>query len=153
MTNIYPQSQRETLYSGRIGLLYKPSEDFSILATAMTQGLHMGGYDLLDGSPNSAVPDRVYDAHYEAFPLRKGIRDDISIFGLTVNANLGFADLTSATSYFGRLGYQVQDASESIYYSNRQRAGTAPPSSRERRSSGSVRGTRSVAPDSVRKSG
>ena len=44
------------------------------------------------------------------------IRDDISIFGLTVNANLGFADLTSATSYFGRLGVQVQDASESIYY-------------------------------------
>ncbi len=125
VTNIIRKANTETLYSGRIGLLYKPSEDLSILATAMTQGLHMGGYDLLDGSPTSAVPYRVYDAHYEAFPLREGIRDDISIFGLTVNANLGFADLTSATSYFGRLGYQVQDASESIYYSNR----TQPPPS------------------------
>ena len=104
----------------------------------------MGGYDLLDGSPDSAAPSRVYDAHYEAFPLREGIRDDISIFGLTVNANLGFADLTSATSYFGRLGYQVQDASESIYYSNRTRP-TAPPFV-ERRSFGSLRGTGSVAP-------
>ena len=125
VTNIIRKANDETLYSARMGLLYKPSEDLSILATAMTQGLHMGGYDLLDGSPTSAVPYRVYDAHYEAFPLREGIRDDISIFGLTVNANLGFADLTSATSDWGRLGYQVQDASESIYYSNR----TQPPPS------------------------
>jgi outer membrane receptor protein involved in Fe transport len=93
----------------------------------MTQGLHMGGYDLIDGSPNSAEPSRVYNAHYEAFPLREGIRDDISIFGLTVNANLGFADLTSASSYWGRLGYQVQDASESIYYSNRSSPSGSPP--------------------------
>src|ERR1700692_1434845 len=127
VTNIIRKANTETLYSGRIALLYKPSEDFSIIATAMTQGLHMGGYDLLDGSPNSAVPSRVYDAHYEAFPLREGIRDDISIFGLTVKANLGFADLTSATSYWGRLGYQVQDASESIYYSNRTASATGIP--------------------------
>jgi iron complex outermembrane receptor protein len=127
VTNIIRKANTETLYSGRISLLYKPSEDLSVLATAMTQGLHMGGYDLLDGSPTSAVPYRVYDAHYEAFPLREGIRDDISIFGLTVNANLGFADLTSATSYWGRLGYQTQDASESIYYSNRTSATGNPP--------------------------
>jgi iron complex outermembrane recepter protein len=119
VTSVIHDANTETLYSGRIALLYKPSEDLSVLATAMTQSLHMGGYDLLDGSPDSAEPSRIYDAHYEAFPLREGIRDDISIFGLTVNANLGFADLTSATSYFGRLGYQVQDASESLYYSNR----------------------------------
>jgi iron complex outermembrane recepter protein len=127
VTNIIRKANTETLYSGRIALLYKPSDDLSILATAMTQGLHMGGYDLLDGSPDSAVPSRVYDAHYEAFPLREGIRDDVSIFGLTVNANLGFADLTSATSYFGRLGYQLQDASESIYYSNRTSNPTGTP--------------------------
>jgi iron complex outermembrane recepter protein len=127
VTNIIRKANSETLYSGRIAVLYKPSDDLSILATAMTQGLHIGGYDLLDGSPDSAVPSRVYDAHYEAFPLREGIRDDISIFGLTVKANLGFADLTSATSYFGRLGYQVQDASESIYYSNRYTPTGNPP--------------------------
>jgi len=118
VTNVIHDANTESLYSARMAVLYKPSEDLSILATAMTQGLHMGGYDLLDGSPDNTDPSRVYDAHYEAFPLREGIRDDISIFGLTVKANLGFADLTSATSYFGRLGYQVQDASESIYYSN-----------------------------------
>jgi iron complex outermembrane recepter protein len=119
VTNVIKDANTESLYSARMSVLYKPSEDLSVLGFAMTQGLHMGGYDLLDGSPDSADPSRVYDAHYEAFPLREGIRDDISIFGLTVNANLGFADLTSATSYFGRLGDQIQDASESIYYSNR----------------------------------
>ncbi len=105
VTNVYHDANNETLYGGRLSLLYKPSEDFSILGEALTQSLHTGGYDLLDGTPTSAQPPtQLYDAHYEAFPLREGIRDDISIFGLTVKANVGIADLTSATSYFGRTG-------------------------------------------------
>ncbi len=118
VTNVIHDANDEKLWSGRLSVLYKPSEDLSVLATAFTQKLTMGGYDLIDGSPTSADPARVYDAHYEAFPLREGISDDISLFGLTVNANVGFADLTSATGYFSRTGVQVQDASESIYYSN-----------------------------------
>jgi outer membrane receptor protein involved in Fe transport len=119
VTNIFRNANDERLTSARVSLLYKPSDDLSILATAFDQSLHLGGYDLLDGSPSSATPSRVYNAHYEAFPLREGVRDDITIFGLTVNANVGFADLTSATAYWSRLGVQTQDASESIYYSNR----------------------------------
>jgi iron complex outermembrane recepter protein len=118
VTNVFRHANDERLSSGRLSLLYKPSDDFSILATAFKQSLHLGGYDLLDGSPSTASPSRVYGAHYEAFPLREGVRDDISIFGLTVNANLGFADLTSATAYWDRLGVQTQDASESIYWTN-----------------------------------
>jgi outer membrane receptor protein involved in Fe transport len=118
VTNVYHDANDETLYGGRLSLLYKPSEDLSILTEAFTQSLHTGGYDLLDGIANSAGQTPLYNAHYEAFPLREGIRDDISIFGVTVNANVGIADLTSATSYFGRTGAQVQDASTSIYYTN-----------------------------------
>ncbi|MGA2398120.1 MAG: TonB-dependent receptor [Steroidobacteraceae bacterium] len=119
VTNVYHDANNEQLYGGRLSLLYKPSEDFSILGEAMMQSLHTGGYDLLDGTPTSSQPPaQVYDAHYEAFPLREGIRDDISIFGLTIKANVGIADLTSASSYFGRTGVQVQDASTSIYYTN-----------------------------------
>src|SRR6202171_5914835 len=116
--NLLRNANDEQLYAARISLLYKPTDDLSILATAFTQSLHLGGYDLLDGSPNSATPSRVSNAHFEAFPLRDGVRDNISIFGLTVNTNLGFADLTSATSDWGRLGVQTQDASESIYVAN-----------------------------------
>src|SRR3984893_10226887 len=89
VTNVFHNDNDERLWSGRISLLFKPSDDLSILATAMTQRLRMGGYDLIDGSPDSADPYRVYNAHYEAFPLREGVSDDISIFGFTVNANLG----------------------------------------------------------------
>jgi iron complex outermembrane receptor protein len=123
VTNVIHNANDEKLWSARISVLYKPSEDLSVLATAMAQSLHLGGYDLIDGSPDSAVPSRVYDAHYEAFPLRESVVDDISIFGLTVNANVNFADLTTATAYWSRLGVQTQDASESIYYSN---GGNAP---------------------------
>jgi iron complex outermembrane recepter protein len=118
VTNNYRDANDLTLYGGRISLKYQPSEDFSILAFAMTNSLHLEGYDLFDGTPTVRLPGIVYPAHYEPFPIREGVRDDISIFGLTIKANLGFADLTSASSYFGRLGYQTQDSSANIYYSN-----------------------------------
>ena len=118
VTHVYHNANDERLTSARVSLLYKPSDDLSILATAFDQSLHLGGYDLLDGSPTNGFPSRVYDAHYEAFPLREGVRDSIDIFGLTVNANVDFADLTTATAYWSRLGVQTQDASESIYYTN-----------------------------------
>jgi outer membrane receptor protein involved in Fe transport len=116
--SIIRKANEEHLSGARISLLYKPSDDLSILATAFKQSLRLGGYDLVDGSPTSARPSRVSQAHYEAFPLREDVRDDINIFGLTLNANLGFADLTSASAYWDRLGVQTQDASESIYWVN-----------------------------------
>jgi outer membrane receptor protein involved in Fe transport len=110
VTNDIHNANDERVSGGRLSVLYKPSDDLSILATAFQQSLHVGGYDLLDGSPSGSLPSRVSDAHYEAFPLREGIRDDISIFGLTANANLFFADLTSATAYFDRHAVQTMDA-------------------------------------------
>jgi iron complex outermembrane recepter protein len=57
VTSEFRKANDEQLASGRISLLYKPSEDFSVVAFAMTQSLHLGGYDLLDGSPVSPSPD------------------------------------------------------------------------------------------------
>ena len=68
----------------------------------------------------------MYNAHYEVFPQRESLHDDVQIYGLTINANLGFADLTSATSYFTRQSKQGEDASESLYYSNGGAAPLAP---------------------------
>jgi iron complex outermembrane receptor protein len=100
----------ERLTSGRISVLFKPNEDFSIVAMAMTQTLEMGGYDLIDSPPG--LP---YMAHYEAFNTPEGITDKVHIYSLTLTGNLGFAELTSATSYWDRKAVQTQDAAESIY--------------------------------------
>ena len=97
--------QRPTLYGGRISLKYKPSEDFSVLAFAMTKACTWAGTTCSTAAPTSAsCPAASTPRTTRHFRSREGVRDDISIFGLTVKANLGFADLTSATSYFGRLG-------------------------------------------------
>jgi iron complex outermembrane receptor protein len=116
--SVIHKANDEKLSSGRASLLFQPSEDLSVIATALTQHMAMGGYDLVDSTPTTADPGPIYDAHYAAFPFRESIHDDIHIYGLTVNANLGFADLTSATSYFDRLGWQTQDSSVSLYWSN-----------------------------------
>jgi outer membrane receptor protein involved in Fe transport len=101
----------ETLYGGRASLLFQPSNDLSILATALYQRMAMGGYDEFDLPPG---PD--YLAHYEAFPIRERISDTAHIYSLTIKDNLGFADLTSSTAYWRREESQTQDASESASY-------------------------------------
>jgi outer membrane receptor protein involved in Fe transport len=113
-----PRANYERMSNGRATLLFQPNEDLSITAMAFDQRMSTGGYDLLDSSPTSASPGTVYNAHYEVFPLREFVDDDVQIYGLTVQANVGFADLTSATSYFQRHNHQAQDASESLYFSS-----------------------------------
>src|ERR1700678_1969906 len=100
----------ERLDSERISVLYKPNEDFSVVAMAMYQNLEMGGYDLIDSPPG--LP---YMAHYEAFNTPEPISDKVHIYSLTFTGTLGFAELTSASSYWDRLAVQTQDAAESIY--------------------------------------
>jgi iron complex outermembrane receptor protein len=128
-----PRANVEHMRNGRVTVLFQPNEDLSITAMAYDQRLSMGGYDLLDSSPTIPPPANgynspgtVYNAHYEVFPLREFLNDDVQIYGLTVNANVGFADLTSATSYFTRLNHQAEDASESLYYSNGGNSPLAP---------------------------
>jgi iron complex outermembrane receptor protein len=99
----------EKLYAGRAALLFQPSDALSVIASMYFQNMEMGGYDLYDSPPGQA-----YMAHYEAFPMREPISDLVHIFSLDITANLGFADLTSATAYWYRTNSQTQDASESI---------------------------------------
>jgi outer membrane receptor protein involved in Fe transport len=108
----------ERLWNSRATLLFKPNDDLSVTLFAMDQKLTLGDYDLLDSSPTGSYPGKVYDAHYEVFPLPEGLTDDVQIFSGTIKYNLGFAELTSASSYFIRDNYQGEDASESMYYSN-----------------------------------
>ena len=125
--SIIHDANTERLMNVRGALLFQPNDGVSVTFSAFKQHLAMGGYDLLDGSPTSALPSRVYDAHYEAFPYREGNHDDITIYSLTGTFDVGFADLTSATAYWERLGWQTEDASESIYWSNNNTNATPTP--------------------------
>jgi iron complex outermembrane receptor protein len=104
----------ESLYGGRVSILFNPNEDFSVVGTALEQRMVMGGYDEFDNPPGPA-----YLAHYQAANVPEPIRDMVHIYSLTATYNVGFADLTSTTGYFQRHESQTQDASESIsIYSN-----------------------------------
>jgi iron complex outermembrane recepter protein len=101
----------EYLYGARVSVLFKPSDDFSVVGTAFYQRMVMGGYDEFDSPPGSS-----YAATYNAFNIPEPIADTVHIYSLTITDNLGFADLTSATAYWQRQFHQTQDASESTSY-------------------------------------
>src|ERR1700730_13046684 len=77
VASVIPRDNSESLWDARATLLLLPKEDLSITAMAFDQRLSMGGYYLLDASPTSAAPGKVYNAHYEVFPLREFLRDDV----------------------------------------------------------------------------
>jgi len=99
----------EDLYGARASLLFQPTSDVSVVASALFQHMAMGGYDDFDSPPGAA-----YLAHYEAFNIPEPLGDTVHIYSLTATINLGFADLTSATAYWNRESHQTQDASESL---------------------------------------
>jgi iron complex outermembrane receptor protein len=103
----------EYLNGGRVALLFKPSDALTIVASAMAQHMSMGAYDEFDSPPGVQ-----YESRYEPFNVREPITDDIHIESLTITANLGFAELTSATAYYDRQEMQTQDGSESISVDN-----------------------------------
>ena len=99
----------EKLNAARGSLLYQVNDDWSVVGTVFFQNMEMGGYDLYDSPPGPA-----YMAHYEAFDIPEPISDMVHIYSINVTGDLGFANLTSATSYWNRNNSQTQDASESI---------------------------------------
>jgi len=112
------QSNDMRLSGGRVALLFQPNDAIAITASFFDQKMSLGGYDLLDSTPTSPAPGPLYNGHYQPFDVAEGIHDDIQIYGLTMIFNLGFADLTSATSYFDRHGVQTEESSASIYWTN-----------------------------------
>jgi len=101
----------ESVDGVRGSVLFRPNDDFSIVAKVLYQHMSMGGYDEFDNPPGSN-----YLAHYEAADLGEPIRDWVHLYSLTAMLNVGFADLTSTSGYFQRHETQTQDASESVSY-------------------------------------
>ena len=111
--DVIPNVNTENLYGARASILFEPSSVFHVTATALYQRLVLGGYDNFDSPPGAQDL-----AHYEAFNIPEPVKDTVHIYSITAVGDLGFADLTSATSYYDRLESQTQDASESASIAN-----------------------------------
>jgi len=101
----------EALSSARASLLLQPNDDLSITGMVLYQRMKMDGYDQFQSPPGSQNP-----GIYQAFNIPEPISDTIKVYSLSAVQNLGFADFTSATSYWQRESKFTQDASENVYY-------------------------------------
>jgi len=107
--SIARDANTERMYGGRASIRWQPSEDLGVVGMVLYQRMKMGGYDEFDVPPGA---DHL--ARYQPFPIAEPITDNVHVYGLTISANLGFADLTSATGYWDRAENQTQDASENF---------------------------------------
>jgi hypothetical protein len=105
--SVIPGVNIERQLSGRLEALIQPSRKLRISLLALGQLTNLGGYDEFDLPPGPQYP-----THFQPYPLGERVHDRVSVFSATVVADLGFAELTSATGYFERRPWQVQDASE-----------------------------------------
>jgi iron complex outermembrane receptor protein len=106
---VVPRVNWDRLQGGRATLLWQPSEALKINATAMYQKLDLGDYNQYD------LPPGIPNARYQPFNQGEPIYDEFRLYGLTGTYDMGFAQLTSASSYYAREENQTQDDSEALY--------------------------------------
>ena len=105
--SVIPDVNTEKEISGRLEVLIQPNDKLHINLLALGQSTRLGGYDEFDLPPGDG-----YETHFQPYDLAEGVHDQVSLFSATIEADLGFADLTSDTGYFSRRPWQLQDASE-----------------------------------------
>lgn len=105
----FPRSNWERLIGGRGELLFKPIDGLSIDLLAMYQKISMGGFSEVDDPPG---PDLL--EHFQPFNIEEPYQDIFRIYGATINYDLGFAQLTSASSGWWRDSVWTGDISENF---------------------------------------
>lgn len=108
VSKVVPDVNWYNLTSGRAALLIMPAEGLTVTTTAMYQVNRLGGYDNYDQSPGNT------HAHYQPFDIAEPFRDRFGFLETSLNYDLGFAQLTSASSYWSRSQRQTQDVSEAL---------------------------------------
>ncbi|HTY48483.1 MAG TPA: TonB-dependent receptor [Steroidobacteraceae bacterium] len=106
---VVPRINWERLQGGRAELLWQPVAPLKVETIAMYQKIDMGDYSEYD------LPPGIADAHYQPFNVGEPFYDIFRLYGLTITYDMGFAQLTSASSYYSREENQTQDDSEALY--------------------------------------
>ncbi|TGX54006.1 TonB-dependent receptor [Sphingomonas gei] len=108
-----------TSYGGRASLLVKPSDNFSVRLTAIAQNIRANSRAAFDADPITLKPQatdpttgastegRLTRAQY--YPDQNDV--DYRNYNGTIDWDLGFASLVSATSYSKTIQHEVTDAS------------------------------------------
>lgn len=87
---------RSRVYGGRVDLMLKPTEDLSIRLTGFAQNIHRNGSSLVDFTRAGALVDGPFEQRrFASEPYDQRYRN---VSG-TINYDLGFAALTSISSY------------------------------------------------------
>ncbi len=98
-------SNAEAVYSARILLLWKPTDNLSITPSIFYQKVTQDGTSTFDSNPGTL-------AHYQPFNIAEPYSDRIDVYGLNVNYKFESFDVTSITTQWNRTSTEVQEGSE-----------------------------------------
>ena len=99
-------------YGGRISALFEPSADFSVRLTALLQNLDGKAGSVVENDPQTFAT--LYGRFTQSQYVPTFTEVEYRLYSGTVTANLGFAELTSITSY-GTLDETLRDDFTAYY--------------------------------------
>lgn len=104
---VVPGSNLERFEAARAILLVKPSDDLSITTTLMYQKINADGYNNFQEQPGGL-------AIYQPYDEQEPYHDTFKLASIKLEYGLGWATLTSATSYWKRDVLQSTDSTEAL---------------------------------------
>jgi iron complex outermembrane recepter protein len=102
----------------RVALLWKPNDAISVTPRIVYQRLHTDGfprtdvYNILGNPYTTTEPPVPLGDRTQYRQFREGIDDDFKLYDLKLDGDLGFATLTSITTYTDRKLVVLRDASQ-----------------------------------------
>jgi iron complex outermembrane recepter protein len=100
----------ESTYGGRLSVLLRPSDNFSITPSVLFQRTDLGGAFTVDQPPGS------FDNLIQTRDVNETTTDETQLYSLTAKADFGVTHITSSTSYRDRSFNTVEDDSKTSYY-------------------------------------
>jgi iron complex outermembrane receptor protein len=100
----------ESTYGGRVTVLLRPVDNFSITPSVLFQRTDLGGAFTVDQPPGS------FDNLIQTRDVSEPTTDEMLLYSLTAKADFGATHITSATSYRNRTFDTVEDDSKTSYY-------------------------------------
>ena len=100
----------EKTYGGRVLLRWQPIDQITVTPSALYQRTDLGGAFQFDSPPGT------FDDPIQNRLVKEPYDDRASLYSLVVNGDFAPVSITSATSYFERSVFQIQDESRNIAY-------------------------------------